>query len=74
MKKDGGFISWLLLAIAALAFLKYFFDWSIFDAANTEQGRKTIEYIKEVVNVSWSFIKTWALFLWDKLSALRPSR
>ena len=49
MKKDRGFIGTLLLIIAGLAALKYFFDWSIFDALESEKGRATVGYIKDVL-------------------------
>ncbi len=56
--RQKGFISWLILIIIALALLKYFFDWSIFDAVASEQGRNTINYIREVLNVVWSYVKS----------------
>jgi len=46
---NRGFIGLLILIIIALAALKYFLDWSIFDAADSEQGRNTIEYIKNIL-------------------------
>ncbi|MDO8729189.1 MAG: hypothetical protein Q7K26_04900 [bacterium] len=74
MNKDKGFIGLLLLIIIALALLKYFFNWSIFVAASSEQGRNTINYIKDVMGVIWSYIKTPVLFIWQMISALLPSR
>ena len=74
MKKDKGFISGLILIIIALALLRYFFNWSIFDAANSEQGKNTINYIKEVLGVVWSYIKTPVLFIWDKILTYLPAR
>ena len=70
MKKDKGFISWLILIIIALALLKYFFNWSIFDAIASEQGRSTINYIREVLNTSWSYIKVPVMFIWQKVQML----
>jgi hypothetical protein len=67
MKKDDGFISWLILLIIALALLKYFFNWSIFDAANSEQGRGTILYIREVINLIWSYLAVPFTFLWREV-------
>ncbi|MDO8569669.1 MAG: hypothetical protein Q7R89_02770 [bacterium] len=74
MKRDKGFVGWLILVVIALALLKYFFNWSIFDAASSEQGRNTINYIKDVLSVIWSYIKTPALFIWQMIVALIPSR
>ena len=74
MKRDKGFISWLILIIIALALLKYFFDWSIFDAAASEKGRETINYIREVLNTVWSYIRVPVLFVWQKVLELLQSR
>mgnify|MGYP001602986194 CR=1 FL=1 len=71
---NRGFISWLILIIIALASLKYFFDWSIFDAAASEQGRNTISYIREVLSTTWSYIKTPVTFVWQKILELLPNR
>jgi len=71
---ERGFISWLILLIVALAFLKYFFDWSIFDAVESEKGRATIAYIREVLDVSWAYIKIPILFVWHKILEFIPSR
>jgi len=74
MKKDNGFISWLILIIVALALLKYFFNWSIFDAAASEQGRGTINYIRDVLNTTWSYIRTPVIFIWQRIFELLPTR
>ena len=62
---ERGFISWLILIIIALALLYYFFDWSIFDAIESEKGRATINYIREVLSTSWSYLKTLAVRLYE---------
>jgi hypothetical protein len=72
--QQKGFISWLILIIIALALLKYFFDWSIFDAASSEQGKSTISYIREVLNVIWSYIRIPIMFIWNIVIDLLPSR
>ena len=59
--KDRGFVSIILIIIVALAALKYFFNWSIFDAFHSEQGRATITYIKEIFN----YIKGVIIALWN---------
>lgn len=65
MKKQGGFIGLLILIIIALAFLYYFFDWSIFDVAASEKGIKTINYIKDILNFVWSYVKIPVMFIWQ---------
>lgn len=62
--KKGFIIGWVILAILALTILKYFFNWSIFDAAASEQGISTIRYIRELLNLIWSYLETPVLFLW----------
>lgn len=66
--RNRGFIGWLILIIIALALAKYFFDWSIFDAVNSDKGKDTIEYIKKVIDISWDFIKTNAMKIYAKVS------
>ncbi len=60
----------LVLIVAALALLKYFFNWSIFDAAASEQGRSTVSYIRDVLNTVWSYIGTPVTFAWQEV--VRP--
>lgn len=67
MKKDRGFITTLLLIIIGLALLKYFFNWSIFDAAASEEGRGTISYIRDVLNTVWRYIETPVKFAWNEV-------
>ena len=70
---NRGFIGLLILIIIALAALKYFLDRSIFDAADSEQGRNTIEYIKNILNISWSYIRIPIFFIWEKILEFRQS-
>ena len=70
MKKDKGFVTTVLLIIVGLALLKYFFNWSIFDAAASEEGRSTISYIRDVLNTVWSWIEAPVKFIWNEV--LKP--
>jgi hypothetical protein len=63
--KQGGFIGTILLIIIALILLKYFLNWSVFDAASTEQGHDTIIYIRDVLNTAWNYIVVGAKYLWN---------
>ena len=56
MKKDRGFISLIIVIILALGALKYFFNWSIFDALESEEGQGTVSYIRDVLNTAWKYI------------------
>jgi len=58
MEKNRGFIKTILIIVIALAFLKYFFDWSIFDLAESERGRATLAYIKDVIASIWSYFRS----------------
>ncbi len=55
--RQKGFIGRLVLIVIALALVKYFFDWSIFDTAASEQGRNTINYIRDIFSTIWSYVK-----------------
>jgi len=74
MNREGGFIGWLILIIIALALLKYFFDWSIFDAAASEEGQGTIYYIRDILDLTWYYIQTPVLWLWDRILDLIPTK
>ena len=74
MNKREGFIGYVLLLIIALALLKYFFNWSIFDAIASQQGQKTLAYLKDILNVIkyyldilWHEAETFILPIWQKL-------
>ena len=70
MKKDRGFVGLIIILIVALAALKYFLNWSIFDAVSTEQGKSTILYIRDVVNIVWHYLSVPVQFIWDKMQIL----
>jgi len=82
MKKDSGFIGLIIIIILALAALKYFLNWDVFDAASTDQGQNTVGYVRNIVNTIWSYIGepiawiwrevAWPLFsfVWDNLLKL----
>jgi len=72
--RQKGFIGKLLLIVIALVLLKYLFNWSIFDAASSEQGKNTVSYIRDVLTTAWSYIKTPLLPLWQKVLEYLPSR
>jgi hypothetical protein len=49
-EKDKGFVELVVIVIVALALLKYFFDFSVFEALSSEQGRATVGYVKDILN------------------------
>ena len=59
-RRNRGFVSLILIVIIGLALLKYFFDFSIFDALNSEQGRATLTYLKELL----VYLKGFILDIW----------
>jgi hypothetical protein len=67
MKKQGGFISTIIVVILALAAAKYFFNWSIFDAAETPEGQGTVVYIRRVLDIIWSYLVYPLSWIWENL-------
>ncbi len=70
MKKkesDEGFITLIIFFIIALALIKYFFDWSIFEASSTPQGQETVGYTKNLVETVWFYLKTPFMWLWGNI-------
>jgi hypothetical protein len=62
MRKDEqGFVQFILLIIIALVAAKYFFNWSIFEAAQTPEGKGALDYLKELV----FWLKDSAVALWS---------
>lgn len=69
MKEEGsrGFIGTIILIIIGLAALKYFLNWDIFDAANSEQGQGTIGYVRDIINTIWKYIGAPLTFIWNQI-------
>ena len=65
--KEKGFIKIAIVVIIALALLKYFLNWDIFDAASSDQGQSTIGYIRNIVNIVWSYIAAPVIFVWERI-------
>ena len=65
--KERGFIGKIVLILIALALLKYFLNWDIFDAASSDQGKSTILYVRDLINLIWSYISFPVTFAWDKI-------
>lgn len=63
----GGFINIIILVLVALIALKFFLNWDVFDAAETEQGKSTILYIRDIFNLVWSYISAPLTFVWGKI-------
>lgn len=57
----------IVIVLIALVLLKYFLNWDIFDAASTEQGKSTILYIRDVVNLVWTYISAPVIFIWQRI-------
>lgn len=64
---NRGFISTLVVIILALAAAKYFFDWSIFDAAATPEGQGTVTYVRRILDVIWSYIGYPIAWIWNEI-------
>ena len=70
MKRQGGFIGILILILVSLALLKYFFNWSLLNAIDSERGRETVSYIRDVLNLVWSYLEAPFYFIWNEV--VRP--
>lgn len=67
MKKDEGLVKMVIVLVIALALLKYFFNWSIFDALESERGRDTVFYIRNVLNTLWSYLEAPVKYIWNEI-------
>ena len=67
MKPNRGFIGLLVLIIIALILLKYFLNWSVFDAAASPQGQATQSYTHQLFSTIWTYIGTPVRFAWSKI-------
>ena len=62
---NKGFVSTLVMIIVALAAAKYFFGWSIFDAAASQEGQGTVVYIRKVLDTIWHYIGFPVTWTWN---------
>ncbi len=58
---ERGFIEIILIVILALAALKYFFDFSIFEFLGSEEGKGILDYVKDIL----FWIKETVIALWN---------
>lgn len=57
----------IILIIIALALLKYFLNWSVFDAAASPQGQQTVSYTHQVIYTVWHYISAPVIFIWERI-------
>lgn len=62
-----GFISWIIIAFVALVLLKFFLNWDVFDAAASDQGKSTMLYARDLINLIWSYIGKPVVFVWERI-------
>lgn len=67
MDSKRGFIKIIILAIISLALVKYFFNWSLFEAIDSERGQATVDYIHKLVDAIWAYISTPVIFIWTRI-------
>ena len=60
-RQNKGFIQLIILIVIALVAAKYFFNWSIFEAAGTPEGKGTLAYLSDL----FVWIKGAILALWS---------
>jgi len=66
-EKQDGFIALILIFIIALALLKYFFNWSIFEASATPQGQETVSYTRHLLDTIWYYIQAPIAWIWNHI-------
>lgn len=66
-KKQDGFIALILIFIIALALLKYFFNWSIFEASATPQGQETVSYTRHLLDTIWYYLQAPVTWIWNNI-------
>lgn len=54
--KQGGFITTIILIIAALVVLKYFFNMNLSDILQTQIAQDTLSIIKQLWSLLWQAI------------------
>jgi hypothetical protein len=64
---QDGFIALIIFFIIALALLKYFFDWSIFEASATPQGQETVSYTRHVLDTIWYYLQAPVAWIWNNI-------
>jgi hypothetical protein len=64
---QDGFIALIVFFIIALALLKYFFDWSVFEASSTPQGQETVSYTKRVLDTIWYYLQAPIAWIWSQI-------
>jgi hypothetical protein len=64
---QSGFITLIIFFIIALALLKYFFNWSIFEASSTPQGQETVGYTRHVIDTIWFYLRTPIAWIWNNI-------
>ncbi|MEX2010271.1 MAG: hypothetical protein WD874_00505 [Parcubacteria group bacterium] len=67
MKTEKGFIGIIILVIIALILLKFFFDFSIFEAAESPEGQATLSYTERLLDSIWSVIASPVIFIWNEV-------
>ena len=65
--RNKGFIGTIFLIIVGLALLKYFLNWDIFDAASSDQGQSTIDYVRSILDTIWTYIGYPITFAWNQV-------
>jgi hypothetical protein len=68
MKREQGFVGIIIIVIVALALLKYFVNFDIFAAADSQHGQETIGYTGQIFRTVWSYISTPVSYAWNQVA------
>ena len=66
-EKERGIIGLLVVLVVGLILAKYLFNWSIFTAAESQQGQETVSYTHELFSNAWYYIKLPFVFIWQRI-------
>ena len=67
-RHERGFISTIIVIVAALVLAKYYFDFNIIDFLKSPNVVEIWDYIKRFFEIIWNnFIKDPFFYLWDNI-------
>lgn len=68
ISKNGGLVGNLILVVAGLVLLSYFFDIDVIDFIKSPPVQNVWNYIKDGTYIIWDkFLDTPVLFIWNKI-------
>ena len=63
--EQSGFVGLIVLILVALIVLKFLYNFDIFNAASSPQGKETTDYAGQIIHTVWSYIQTPVTLVWN---------